>query len=159
MRKSGFTIVELLVSVAIIAILSVIAFGQYRQSMIKANDVRRKGDLSSLYKALLLVYGDMGRFLTNSEIPWGGELVGSDGTMYMKLVPEEPNPDFPYFVQTADDDKKMAIFATLENPEDIEYNKYCPGGGGYLAGNGITYHYVILSPNASVGDSLTSCTP
>ena len=147
---------ELLVSVAIIAILSVIAFGQYRQSMIKANDVQRKGDLNSLYKALLMVYNDTGVFLTNDEIDWGGELVGLDGTVYMKQVPQDPNSSSPYFVQTADDDKKMAIFAVLENPEDIEYNKYCLAG--YAAG-GLTYHYVIFSPNTSAADFPVTCAP
>ena len=147
--------------VAIISILSTITFGYFRQSRLKANDIRRKADLNSLYKGLLTVYNDTGTFPSNNNIPWGTELTASDGTLYMKQVPEDSDTNLPYYVETRDEGKKVAIFSNLENSEDIEYNKYCPEGtpktSGYRANNGKIYHYVIFSSNTSFSDFGLNC--
>lgn len=142
--------------VAIISILSTITFGQYRQSRLKANDVRRKADLNSLYKGLLTVYSDTGTFPSNNNIPWGIALTAPDGTLYMKQVPEDTNTDLPYYVQTDLEQKKVAIFSNLENVEDSKYNEYC--SYGYSVNNKI-YHYVIFSSNTSFTDFGLVCDP
>lgn len=51
-RKSGFTLVELLVVITIIAILSVIAMTVFTNVQKSARDARRRGDIDAVAKAL-----------------------------------------------------------------------------------------------------------
>src|SRR5687767_13748057 len=60
-RRSGFTLVELLTSIAIIAILSAFAIGAVRGAKERANIGRARGDLAALATALeefKRLYGD-----------------------------------------------------------------------------------------------------
>ena len=57
-KKFGFTLVELLVVMAIMAILTVVVTSSFKTVQIKARDSRRKNDLSSLSKALTMYYND-----------------------------------------------------------------------------------------------------
>lgn len=50
--NSGFTVIELLLVMAIIAILSTISFSSYMATIVKGRDVSRKSDLSQIRKAL-----------------------------------------------------------------------------------------------------------
>lgn len=57
-NKSGFTIVELLVVITIIAILASIVVVTYRGTQGRARDDRRKTDIHNITKALELYYSD-----------------------------------------------------------------------------------------------------
>ncbi len=70
--KSGFTIIELLVVVSVIAILVGITMLAYSGVQAKSRDSRRKTDIANIIKALEVYYDDNGQYPgasgTNSSI-------------------------------------------------------------------------------------------
>lgn len=168
--KKGFTLVELLIAIAIMAILTTITVSQFQTAKKKANDVQRKGDLHSLGKALQMHFADYGVFptiingtdsnnngvLTSDE--WcpsdtDCEFVDASGYVYMKVLPKESrasHPSYCYVLNTEGDRKGFGIFAQLENTEDKECKM--DGNQGLYDVCGNHYCYVNLSPNAKVTD-------
>lgn len=137
--KKGFTLVELLVVMAIIGILSTVAVGAFRVSQIRGRDAQRKSDLKQIANALELYLQDHGTYPPSSSgqilgctapsgaCSWGsGEFRDTAGTVYQKIVPKDPSyvssdPSSPRYYYVADSVggyKKYKIFARLENPED-----------------------------------------
>ncbi len=68
MRKSlsGFTIVELLIVIVVIAILATISIVAFNGVQEKARDSQRRHDIGQLAKALELYYADNNRYPTSS---------------------------------------------------------------------------------------------
>lgn len=62
----GFTFVELMVTLAIISVLSVIILPSFRQAQANTRDARRKGDLKRMQTALELYYEDNKDYPTTS---------------------------------------------------------------------------------------------
>jgi len=163
-RENGFTLVELLVVMAIISILSLITFGQFQTARRKANDVSRKGDLNSLTKALQMYYADYGSFPissngyltvgTGTTVFWGGTFqdTASPPYVYMKIMPRENNSSMPrYCYVTSADGKSYGLFAMLENTADNQCS-LTDGQGSYIHCGGNRYCYAVVSPNIKVSD-------
>ncbi|MFH1601377.1 MAG: prepilin-type N-terminal cleavage/methylation domain-containing protein [Candidatus Shapirobacteria bacterium] len=158
MKRKGFTLVELLVVMAIMAILASIAFGQYRNSQKKARDAQRKADLDNIARALEMYYSDHGSYPLNYEglISVDGETgvgwtesfqadVGDDQTVvYMKRLPKDPQTDYSYCY--FGDSDSFTLYAKLENDND---SNYC--ASGYTCNTDSDYRYAVASPNAEVG--------
>ncbi len=60
--KSGFTVVELIIVIVIIAILATITIVAYRGIQERARDDRRKTDIANITKALEIYYDDNGSY-------------------------------------------------------------------------------------------------
>ena len=58
MVKKGFTLVELLIVMAIISILATLIVGGFRSSQMRGRDGARKSDLKQISNALELFYSD-----------------------------------------------------------------------------------------------------
>ncbi len=58
MRKKGFTLIELMIVVAIIGILAAIAIPQYANLVAKSQEGSTKGNLGTIRSALSIYYGD-----------------------------------------------------------------------------------------------------
>src|SRR5688500_17088558 len=58
----GFTLMEILIAISIIAILSTIGFSVYTQGQKLARDTRRKADLRNIQNALNLYHQDNKRY-------------------------------------------------------------------------------------------------
>ena len=61
-RKQGFTIVELLIVIVVIAILAAITIVAYNGTQQRARDARRDQDVAAIAKALELYYIDNGKY-------------------------------------------------------------------------------------------------
>ena len=61
----GFTLLELLIVVAIIGILATLAVYGYRQMMDKARMTQAQVALKHLHKSQEIIYGDVGQYSTN----------------------------------------------------------------------------------------------
>lgn len=96
-KASGFTIVELLIVIVIIAILSTLVVMAYNGITEKANQSRRISDISSVRKALELYRQEVGYYPANGADNWGGALNSAAMTTalapYMNQIPTEPTGD------------------------------------------------------------------
>ena len=129
MRNKGFTLIEILIAVAIMAILTAIFVPNFLGIRARARDTRRKADLNELQKAIELfrldqnppVYPDTGILdpsLCNQCWSQGADCTGN---IYMKKVPCDPGTldAVPYiYYLDAGDNLKYTLSACLENTED-----------------------------------------
>ena len=82
-KKSGFTMIELLVVVAIIGILAGIGIASYGSANKKARDGKRKADIESIRSALEMYKADAGSYPTT----WNLETIS---TTYINPLPSPP---------------------------------------------------------------------
>ena len=108
--KSGISITELLIVVAVIAILMVVLLSAFKPStqLAKARDARRKSDLQKLKNPLEDYYND------NQCYPNSLDQLKPD---YLGEVPIDPVTKQPYQIQTSGCDK-YRIYAQLEYEKD-----------------------------------------
>jgi general secretion pathway protein G len=132
-RKSkGFTMIELLVSVTIIAVLTVIGAVSYSSVNKRSRDVKRKSDLEQIRSALEMYRSDQ------AEYPNAGLTVGSFTNTtalasftvpsYMPSVPSDPNADKSYYYQpiaTTGVYNSYCICAKLETIPDSPGDSTC----------------------------------
>ena len=83
--KKGFTLIELMVVISIIAILSSIGFATYSGLNKKTRDSRRMVDLEVIRQALELYRSDNGTYPVSS---WEGSGVVADWVAALDLVPD-----------------------------------------------------------------------
>ena len=159
-EKTGFTLVELLVVMAIIAILTVITLGSFTESQKKSRDGARKANLKSLSEAINLYYADTGSFPSEASVTFGGELKRGT-TIYMKKIPSEETSgvsNLDYQVSTTG--KSFRVYTNLENDKDRDCHCYRTARTdgpacsdlGYTISSGCGY--IITSSNISPTGSL-----
>jgi general secretion pathway protein G len=81
-RQDGFTLVELLVVIALISILAAMAVVQYRNSIQRSQEAVLKTDLFRMRDAIDQYYADKGKY------PASLDALVSDG--YLRKIPEDP---------------------------------------------------------------------
>lgn len=140
MKNKGFSLIELLITIAIIGVIGTIAFVSLNGVREKARDTKRKNDIAQI-----------GRFLALSCY----EPNGGTGTYDLADLLEEIKVKFPqaqnflakaprdpkigtdsqtyYFYQYQSSDKKCVLYANLENQDEpitlINLSAPTPGGG------------------------------
>ena len=141
---SGFTLIELIIGMAIIAIISGALWGNFFSSLSKGRDSRRKQDLESVAKALEIYYNDKKAYPT--ALPAFGEtFVNSDNSavIYMPKLPQDPAyPASSYCYPTIADGSSYKIYAKLENRSDPAILPTLAVCGSYS-----DYNYGISSQN------------
>lgn len=96
MNRRGFTLLELLIVVAIVALLSSLGAVTVSKQRKKANDARRRADIHELQVALEGYYTDHQRY-PDQLIFNGQPLTSVDGqTIYLGKVPRDPKNVNPY---------------------------------------------------------------
>lgn len=109
-KKQGFTLLEVLVSATIIAVLTVIGVVSYSSVNKRSRDVKRKSDLEQIRSALEMYRADnttnpgeypsrvgAGSFVQTSTMT--ADLVT---TSYMPAIPDDPDSDKHYYYQAID---------------------------------------------------------
>ncbi len=144
-RLQGFTMIELIVVIAILGLLSTIGLVSFRTAQIKGRDAQRKSDLTQIQKALEIYYNDYGYYPTD-DYPASGSFADAKGTLYMKEIPEDPKfSTYPYF----SDGTFYILYARLENSQDPCFeNGLCKDYG--LACGEENCNYAVASPNQTL---------
>ncbi len=160
--RKGFTLVELVLVIGIISILFSVALAMLDPlgQIQKANDVRRKSDLSQIQKALESYYQDKGKYPATTGSPnyqmqsisWG-----TSWAPYMNLVPRDPNTLRRYVYYAPSDGQSYYLYANLErgtkDPQICNSDGTACGSlttlGILTTACGATCNYGVSSPNVS----------
>ena len=142
MNKKGFTLMELLIVIAILGLLAVVGLTSYKGSIKRARDAQRRGDLFQVRTALRLYYSDAMRYPNDdgagkinegcAVVPcaWGSQF-GVGSNVYMGELPEDPLDSQSYYYDRVSEDT-FTVYACLENTGDPEGEdvpvSVCPSG-------------------------------
>lgn len=134
----GFSLIELLVSIAVIATIIGLALPNFLGARIRARDTARKSEVQQFKVAIQLYYGDYGEYPADSGGPMYGVVKGCgiDGTtscpcsgtvdfaaggsgcdtVYMSVLPEEFGTSMFYYQKNSGTDYCLKV--PLENASD-----------------------------------------
>ena len=158
LKTTGFSLIEVLVVIAIIAMLIGLALPNYLGARERARDSKRKTELGQMKIALRMYYNDYMSYPTSDSgilkaCGLTGKLAcpvctsaefaagGTDGcsVIYMKKLPQigtgSPYTTFQYYQCTGGDDFRLVT--TVENKSDIDIassKTRCPAGCGATFG-------------------------
>jgi prepilin-type N-terminal cleavage/methylation domain-containing protein len=131
--KKGFTLIELMIVVAIIGILAAIAIPQFANLVAKSQEGRTKANLGTIRSALSIYYGDMEGFY-----PVDNLASLSTAGRYLQVI---PNADLPRSSNSSGHTSINTVVVTIAD-----------GGGWYYNNNQATGTGV-----ATWGQILVSC--
>ncbi|MCK9438577.1 MAG: InlB B-repeat-containing protein [Patescibacteria group bacterium] len=118
-KRRAFTLVELLVAVAIIGILATLAVVALQQARSRARDSKRVADIKQIQTALELFFNEYNRYPSSNE--WSSNVIGtSTNNIYMHSIPEAP--------KTIDGDCEMGdyIYSLVDDGLSYQIN-FCIG--------------------------------
>jgi general secretion pathway protein G len=118
-RRSGFTIIELLVVVAIIALLTTIGLISFNQTNKRARDGKRKADLEQVRSALVLYRTDNGAY--PSSITWSSMAPIQTYISATSVKDPLPSPYAQYTYTSASPYTTFTLCATLEATTPSSY--------------------------------------
>jgi type IV pilus assembly protein PilE len=131
MRKTGFTLLELLVTISIIGILLAVGSVSFSTAQKRGRDSRRQADMKAIQRGLEQCYSldtaypDSVNFGANLDCATATETV-------MSSVPDDPKPgeDYLYTPDTALSKTQYCLCAALENLGRGNADGKGDGGGG-----------------------------
>lgn len=138
---AGFTLIEILVTISIIGLLTMIGVTNFRVATQRARDGRRQADLEQIRAALELYRADENTYPVDIS---SGTIVGSapDNNIYMETVPTDPKDDRQYFFLS--DGLTYSLCASLE----ITTTGSCTALGAdcSVGGSSATCNYQVTNP-------------
>ncbi|OGG23921.1 hypothetical protein A3A79_01835 [Candidatus Gottesmanbacteria bacterium RIFCSPLOWO2_01_FULL_43_11b] len=137
LKSRGFTLIELIVVILILAILITLGLGTFRSSQTKSRDSRRKTDIKNVTSALELYFNDTGKYPNDNSggkitacgsagatvCEWGEEFKDQNNTIYMVELPEDPIAIHSYYYDVGGGNNSYQLYARLENTDDADVQK------------------------------------
>lgn len=147
-KLKGFTLVELLVVLSIIAVLLGVLLVSFQGTRVTARDGRRKTDLELIRGALEMYRGDCG--LYPSSLTFGDSLVGPTGTPcsgnnYIARIPKDPlDPSYNYYY--AGSLNVYTLCSYLEGGDELSSSPCTGSCGNDTCGTEIDCRYKTCNP-------------
>lgn len=150
-RRKGFTIIELLVVIGLLALLAITAFIAVPTQLKKARDARRKSDFQRIKTALYDYYFDHDCFPRHNDFPPDCEEdFGVNGEVYLKDFPCDPNGEPYIYTSKGGCSQWFRLFTNLEITTDPIIDKiHCRQLCG-PSRNTCFYNYGVASTNTYV---------
>lgn len=156
-KNSGFTLIELMVVISLIAILSTIGWAEFSKGSAVSRDAERRGDLRELQTALELYKNEFGRYPAgcNGAGGWSGQVGGGYGCSgvdsqyivglapkFIKVLPTDPKLNsavsfsgYAYAVDANGDVYKVVALDTVESAGGVlNTDKFFRCGGDFKLG-------------------------
>lgn len=141
MKKGGFTLIELMIAVAIIGILTAVASISYSAVRLRSRDAERINDLNQIKVVLSLYYGaqpvaQFPTLTTKTTIDGSTDaLTTALSPTYIRQMPVDPinSGNNVYKYQSSNNSKSFTLFGTLENVN----NQKGWGGGSQWVVDGL----------------------
>lgn len=164
-NKSGFTLVELMVSMIILGILVAMGIGTFTTTQKKSRDSKRKNDIRQISVSLEAYYNDIGHYpyadgngnmmgcgLGAASVCWWGQVWSNTSTtpetIYMLVLPSDLMGGNNYFYTSDASGTFFKIYALLENEKDESVGVNQDGYAGTDCGPGFCT-YGTASTNVS----------
>lgn len=159
--KKGFTLIELMVVIAIIGLLTAILFANFTNIQKRSRDGQRKTDLRTIQHALELYRADQGSYPTGiyggTNCPAGSPngLCSTSSSVYMQKVPgDNQGTNYwncgNYWYSSASPYTTYTLSACLENTSDNDPNTGGLPSGAPAAGCTATCasgkYYTVMNP-------------
>ena len=132
--QKGFTLVELLIVIAIIGVLAALLMANFIGVRQRARDAQRKSDLKQIQSALELYRSDLAAYpITNNFPACGSSLPTSGTTIYMQKVPCDPSSNYNggNYSYTSDG-STYSLAACAENSSDSQATALASIASGVL---------------------------
>ncbi len=117
--RLGFTVIELMVVVTIIAVLTLIGVASYTQTNKKARDGKRKADLEQVRSALVLYRTDTGSYPVS--LTWSTMAPIQSYISGTSIADPLPSPYTQYSYSSGGSGSTFSICATLEATTPSSY--------------------------------------
>lgn len=148
--RKGFTLIEILIVVAIIAILASVVLVGLGPTQEAGRDARRLSDLTEVQNGLELYYNMCGYYPgTATAAPCGGyftvgttwsdlQTILEKSPLGITTVPVDPTAGRTYTYSTLPDGSSYMLSATLENKQNSVFSTYTAptGAANYTDGAG-----------------------
>lgn len=150
-KKKGFTIIEVLIVVSILALLMMALLLSVKNQRQKAEDARIKSDLDRLKIAFEDYYNDNNCYPPTAWFDTADDCGSNLLQPYLNAIPCDPKSDLPYPLEHVGNQcSGFRLYGSLENYADPSVADLCVGSGGSTLGN-----YGVSSSNTTVGIDCT----
>jgi general secretion pathway protein G len=137
--RTGFSLIELMVTVSIIALLSVISVVSINVVSANARDSKRLGDVNTLSNALGIYYIDNGQYpnCAGNDQDYGGAwttCLGAALAPYISVMPKDPGKDgfgYSYYKSGKKGYLTFYIERSKPNSTSAQFSNYDTYYGAY----------------------------
>jgi type II secretion system protein G len=165
-KKQGFTLMELLIVIAILGILVAVGVVSFATSQKRSRDISRKNDLRQLSIALETYYNDFDHYPLSDiegnmlacgvdameQCEWGDtwkNTTTNPETIYMLKLPADPGGGNFYYISDATG-TYFRLYARIENDQDEGLGVNLEGYENTDCGGGTECTYGIASSNTTL---------
>lgn len=145
-NDTGFSLIEVLIVVAILTLLLLAALMSFTSQRLKAEDAKIKADLEKLRIAFEDYYNDNNCYPPEEFFDGADDCGSSALAPYLNTIPCNPKSGMPYILEYVGGQcDGFRLYTTLNLSQDPNAQALCTSSGGSLLGN-----YGVSSSNTTV---------